>query len=98
MPPIPDLAPSVVAAWRTNRLVTARFVEELPVVLWDESVPGIVPRRKIRGIEIVMAARQLGQRSPSAAVNGLWQWTARAREASGAAGPVSPANSSGGSE
>jgi uncharacterized damage-inducible protein DinB len=173
MPPLLDLRPTVFGAWRTNCLVTARFVEELPAALWEASLPGIVPRREIRtivahlhnarsrwirtlgsehgvavpalvdmrrvtrrsviaalkrsgrGIEallelgiaaggvippskayawrnlpldvghvlayfvaheahhrgqIVMAARQLGHRLPPPVVNGLWQWTARARE------------------
>jgi uncharacterized damage-inducible protein DinB len=31
--------------------------------------------------QIIMAARQLGQRLPPALVNGVWQWTARAKEA-----------------
>ena len=31
--------------------------------------------------QIVLAARQLGQRLPPAVVNGVWQWTQRAREA-----------------
>lgn len=31
--------------------------------------------------QIVMAARQLGRRLPPAVVNGLWQWTARRKEA-----------------
>jgi uncharacterized damage-inducible protein DinB len=30
--------------------------------------------------QLVMAARQLGQRLPPATVNGLWQWTTRSRE------------------
>lgn len=31
--------------------------------------------------QIVMAGRQSGRRLPSAVTNGVWQWTARAREA-----------------
>lgn len=49
MAPVPDLRPTVLAAWRTNSLVTARFVEQLPAVLWDAPIPG-VPRRTIRTI------------------------------------------------
>ncbi len=50
MAPIPDLRPTVLAAWRTSSLVTARFVEQLPTGLWDASVPGVVPRRTLRTI------------------------------------------------
>lgn len=49
MPPIPDLRPTVLAAWRTNCLVTAHLVEQLPAALWDAAVPGI-PRRTVRTI------------------------------------------------
>ena len=49
MGPIPDLGPTVLAAWRTNSLVTAHLVEQLPAVLWDASIPGI-PRRTFRSI------------------------------------------------
>jgi uncharacterized damage-inducible protein DinB len=49
MASIPDLRPMVLGAWRTNSLVTARFVEQLPVVLWEASIPG-VPRRAVRAI------------------------------------------------
>ena len=49
MAPIPDLRPTVLAAWRTNSLVTAHLVEQLPGALWDASIPG-VPRRTIRPI------------------------------------------------
>jgi uncharacterized damage-inducible protein DinB len=177
MAPIPDLRPTVLAAWRTNCLVTARLVDQLPAALWDAAIPGVVPRRTFRtiaahlhnarsrwirtlgleygisvpprvdlkkvtrrsllvalgrsgrGIEallelgnaaggeipaskayawrnlpldvghvlayfvaheghhrgqIVMAARQLGHRLPPEVTNGLWQWSARVREAKGA--------------
>jgi uncharacterized damage-inducible protein DinB len=30
--------------------------------------------------QIIMAARQLGQRVPRALMGGLWQWATRARE------------------
>ena len=50
MAPIPDLRSTVLGAWRTNCLVTARLVEQLPNGLWDESVPGVVPRRTLRTI------------------------------------------------
>ena len=172
MSPIPDLRATIIDAWQTNALVTARFVEQLPADLWNVPFPGI-PRRTVRtvvahlhnarsrwirtlgtdhgltapvlvdshrvtkravlaalgrsgrGIEdllalgiaeggsippskrytwrnlpldvghvltyfvaheahhrgqVVMAARQLGQRLPPDVVNGLWQWTARSRE------------------
>jgi uncharacterized damage-inducible protein DinB len=49
MAPIPDLRPTILAAWRTNSLVTARFVEQLPAELWDFSIPG-APRRTVRTI------------------------------------------------
>jgi uncharacterized damage-inducible protein DinB len=168
----PDLRPTILSAWRTNALVTARLVEGIPVALWDAALPGS-PRRKFRtiaahlhnsrarwiktlgrehgivapalvdartvtrrrlssalkqsgrGIEallelgiraggrlppskgyvwrnlpldvghvlayfvaheghhrgqIVMAARQLGQRLAPAVVNDLWQWSARSKE------------------
>ena len=35
--------------------------------------------------QIVMAARQMGQRLPRAATDGLWQWTTRVRELKGKA-------------
>jgi uncharacterized damage-inducible protein DinB len=172
MASIPDLRPTILAAWRTNSLVTAHLVEQLPTVVWNASIPG-EPRRTIRmiaahlhnarsrwirtlgtehgiaapplvdkrkvtrrslllalkrssgGIEallelgiatggeippskaytwrnlpldvghvlayfvaheghhrgqIIMVARQLGQRLPPEVVNGLWQWTAVVRE------------------
>ena len=50
MPPIPDLPPTIIAAWRTNGLVTARLVEQLPAELWDAAAPGFVPRRTVRTI------------------------------------------------
>ena len=40
---------TVLAAWRTNSLVTAHLVEQLPAALWDASIPG-VPRRTVRTI------------------------------------------------
>jgi uncharacterized damage-inducible protein DinB len=49
MAPIPDLRPTILAAWRTNSLVTAHLVEQLPTVVWDASIPG-EPRRTIRMI------------------------------------------------
>jgi uncharacterized damage-inducible protein DinB len=47
MAPTPDLRPTILAAWRTNSLVTAHLVEQLPNVLWDAPIPG-VPRRTVR--------------------------------------------------
>jgi uncharacterized damage-inducible protein DinB len=172
MAEIPDLRTTIIAAWRTNSLVTSRFVEQLPPELWDASIPG-VPRRTVRTIaahlhnarsrwlktlgrehgiavpalvdlrkvtrrslvaalsrssrgmeallelgiaaggqvppskgyvwrnlpldvghvltyfvaheahhrgQIVMVARQLGHRLPREVVDGLWQWSARARD------------------
>jgi uncharacterized damage-inducible protein DinB len=168
----PDLRETLLAAWRTNSLVTAHLVEHLPAALWEASVPG-VPRRTVRTIaahlhnsrsrwlrtlgqehgiavpplvdlrrvtrrgllaalkrsargmeellelgiaaggqvppskayvwhnlpldvghvlayfvaheghhrgQIVMVARQLGQRLPREVTDGLWQWTTRVRE------------------
>jgi uncharacterized damage-inducible protein DinB len=46
---IPDLRPTILAAWRTNSLVTAHLVEQLPPVVWEASIPG-EPRRTIRMI------------------------------------------------
>lgn len=172
MTPIPDLRPTILGAWRTNCLVTAHFVEQLPTALWDSAIPG-APRRTVRSIaahlhnsrsrwlrtlgqehgitapplvdlrrvarrsllaalkrssrgmeallefgiasggtipasqayawrnlpldvghvlsyfvaheghhrgQIVMVARQLGQRLPPEVTNGLWQWTTRVKE------------------
>ena len=168
----PDLRETLLAAWRTNCLVTAHLVEHLPETLWEASVPGVplrtvrtiaahlhnsrsrwlrtlgqehgiaVPplvdlrrvtrrgllaalKRSARGMEqlldlgiaaggqvppskayvwrnlpldvghvlayfvaheghhrgqIVMVARQLGQRLPREVTDGLWQWTTRVRE------------------
>lgn len=80
MAPIPDLRPTILAAWPTNSLVTAHLVEQLPTVVWEASIPG-EPRRTIhhRG-QIIMVARQLGHRLPPIVVNGLWQWTVLVRE------------------
>jgi uncharacterized damage-inducible protein DinB len=47
---IPDLRPTILGAWRTNSLVTAHLVEQLPTALWDESIPGVVPRRTVRTV------------------------------------------------
>ncbi|HEX3866875.1 MAG TPA: DinB family protein [Gemmatimonadaceae bacterium] len=45
----PDLRPTILGAWRTNNLVTTRFVEQLPGPLWNSAVPEM-PRRTIRSI------------------------------------------------
>jgi uncharacterized damage-inducible protein DinB len=172
MAPIPDLRATVLDAWRTNSLVTSRFVEQLPDALLDALIPGM-PRRTVRSVaahlhnsrgrwirtlgqehgivapalvdfrkvtrrsllaalkrsgrgigallelgiaaggaippskgyvwrnlpldvghvlsyfvaheghhrgQIIMVARQLGQRLPSAVVDGVWQFTTRVRE------------------
>jgi uncharacterized damage-inducible protein DinB len=50
MAAIPDLRPTVLAAWRTSSLVTAGLVEHLPAELWDAAVPGVAPRRTLRTI------------------------------------------------
>lgn len=42
-----DLRATLLAAWRTNNRVTAYLVENLPMGLWNASVPG-VPRRTVR--------------------------------------------------
>lgn len=47
--PIPDLRATLIAAWRTNSLVTARLIEQLPPVLWSAAVPG-APRKTVRMI------------------------------------------------
>ena len=49
MAPVPDLRPTILAAWRTNSLVTAHLVEQLPTVVWNASIPG-EPRRTVRMI------------------------------------------------
>jgi uncharacterized damage-inducible protein DinB len=42
-------AEALIAAWRTNNRVTTYLIENLPLELWSENVPG-VPRRTIRMI------------------------------------------------
>jgi uncharacterized damage-inducible protein DinB len=49
MTSIPDLRSTVLDAWRTNTLVTARLVEQLPPAIWDAAIPG-VPHRTVRTI------------------------------------------------
>ena len=46
-PPPPDLAGSLIAAWRTNARLTSYLVEALPAALWDAAIPG-APRRTVR--------------------------------------------------
>lgn len=55
---LPDLRPTILAAWRTNCRVTAYLVEHLPAGLWDVAIPG-VPRRTVR----IMAAHLHNARS-----------------------------------
>jgi uncharacterized damage-inducible protein DinB len=49
-PTLQDLRSTILGAWRTNSLVTARFVEQLPTALWDATIPEIAPRRTVRTI------------------------------------------------
>src|SRR5438105_14735877 len=49
MAPVSDLRPTILAAWRTNSLVTAHLVEQLPTVVWNASISG-EPRRTVRMI------------------------------------------------
>ena len=49
MTSIPDLRPTVLAAWRTSSLVTDRLVEQLPSVIWGASIPGET-RRTVRTV------------------------------------------------
>lgn len=49
MSSVPDLRATVLAAWRTNSLVTTRFVEQLPAALWVAVIPGM-PRRTVRSV------------------------------------------------
>jgi uncharacterized damage-inducible protein DinB len=44
-----DLAPPLLAAWRTNSRVTSFLVEQLPAAVWDVPIPG-EPRRTVRMI------------------------------------------------
>lgn len=39
--PAADLRSTILAAWRTNCLVTAGLIEGLPARLWDAAMPGI---------------------------------------------------------
>jgi uncharacterized damage-inducible protein DinB len=49
MPAPPDLAASILGAWRTNNRITMQLIERLPAALWEVAVPD-VPRRTIRVI------------------------------------------------
>jgi uncharacterized damage-inducible protein DinB len=44
-----DLQDALLAAWRTNSRVTARFIEQIPADLWSAPIPG-APARSIRAI------------------------------------------------
>ncbi len=46
MPAIPDLAPSILAAWRTSHRVTVFLVENVPAAAWTTPIPG-APRKTI---------------------------------------------------
>src|SRR5262245_30633231 len=48
-PPPRSVESGLLAAWRTNNLVTIRFIERLPPPVWNAAVPG-VPQRTIRAI------------------------------------------------
>jgi uncharacterized damage-inducible protein DinB len=43
-----DLQVSILAAWRTSNRVTIQLVEQLPLALWDVTVPGA--QRTVRAI------------------------------------------------
>ena len=77
---IPDLRDTILNTWRTSNRVTVFLVEHLPPELWAAAVPG-APRRTHHRGQIVLVARALGHRLPSAVTAGLWQWTKRAAEA-----------------
>lgn len=49
MPPQPDLAASLLTAWRTNNRITMQLIQRLPLALFELPVPG-VPQRTIRAI------------------------------------------------
>ena len=46
-PAIPDLAETILAAWRTNHRVTVFLVNHIPAAVWAAPVPG-APRKTIR--------------------------------------------------
>jgi uncharacterized damage-inducible protein DinB len=47
MPNLPDLADTILAAWRTSHQVTVFLVSHLPTGVWTAPVPG-APRKTIR--------------------------------------------------
>jgi hypothetical protein len=47
MPATPDLAETILAAWRTNHRVTVFLVNHIPTAVWSARVPG-APRKTIR--------------------------------------------------
>ena len=49
MASVPELRLTILAAWRTNNLVTTHLVEQLPSALWDAPIPGM-PRRTVRSL------------------------------------------------
>ena len=49
LPPLPDLGPTLLAAWQTNNRVTVQLAQHLPADIWDVTIPG-APRRTIRMI------------------------------------------------
>jgi hypothetical protein len=38
MSPPPDLGSTIIAAWRTNCLVNAHLIEQLPTAVWEGSI------------------------------------------------------------
>ena len=47
MPATPDLAETVLAAWRTNHQVTVFLISRLPTAVWEARVAG-APRKTVR--------------------------------------------------
>ena len=47
MPAVPDLAQTILAAWRTNNQVTVFLVGNIPDAVWKAPIPG-APRKTVR--------------------------------------------------